>query len=1331
MNDGTDASTSAVSAAPAQSAQGAGRAELARLLAGVDQAMVVDRHPLRRMLAGRPDADTLVRAAQRLNGSQARYAARASSVPALKFDEQLPVSARRAELANVLDRHQVVVVCGETGSGKTTQLPKILLEIGRGRGGLIGHTQPRRIAARTVAARIAEELGSRVGDLVGYQVRFVDEAGPNALVKLMTDGVLLAELARDRYLNAYDTIIVDEAHERSLNIDFILGYLRRLLPKRPDLKVVITSATIDPARFAGHFNDAPVVEVSGRGYPVEVRYQPLSDDGEQDAAGHIGQAVRDAIRHGPGDILVFLPGEREIRDTSQFLRQMGLNNVEVVPFYARMGLAQQARIFAPGATRRIVLATNVAETSVTVPGISFVIDAGTARISRYSYRSKVQGLAVERISQASAEQRKGRCGRVGPGVCIRLYDEDDFVARDAYTDPEIRRTNLAAVILQMKALKLGDISRFPFIDPPDPRFVKDGYRLLRELGALDDKDRLTRVGRQLARLPLDPRLGRMLLAAADTGAVAETLTIAAALSVVDPRERPLDLRDAADQAHRRYADKRSDFVTWLNLWEAYQKQQREGTRAQLRQWCKDQYLSYIRMREWAEVRRQLKSMVAELGIAVGEQAAQYDELHRGLLTGLLSQVGVRHEESGFKGTRGSRFHIFPGSGVKMPGPKWVVAANLMQTRRLYAHGVAGIQPQWIEHAAAHLVSRRHHEPRWDPRRGEVVATEQVTFLGLVLAADRRVAFARIDAHAAHEIFIQEALVRGRTADRPPFLEQNLALVEEIRELERRLRRADLVVDDDWQCAFYRELLPGDICNMRALRGHLKRAARDEREALLMQRDQVLVRAEADREVDAFPPVIDFGEHRLPLVYGFEPGNDGDGVTVKVPLAILNQLDPRRGEWLVPGMLHEKIVALLRGLPKRYRRQLVPLPDFARACLEALEPGAQSLTVDLTDALERMTGIAVPADAWQVDGLPPHLQMRYAIHDSDSVLIVEGRDLAHLQREFGPTSADIFAALVRDGGAISGRRTWDFGELPARADFDAGGISISGFPAVVDEGDSVGVNVLQDAEASVDAHTAGVRRLFRLVGGRGLRAMPKRLPGLRDVAMLYGNCAGPEAPYCDLLVRDEGAQAELRDDLLDRSIDLSLGDVRAIRDQDAFRHASIAAEGEVGATLERLYGHVREALNRYLEYIRYRDRVDLPGRVDGLTDTDAQLRRLLHRRFVMVTPSAWLEHMPRYVAAATERLKRLDRDARQDTARLAEVLSVEAPVMRRIRAAGPRWRRDPDLVHLRWMVEELRVSMFAQQLKTSVPVSVKRVQKLLDELGERERLGRTAARDASA
>jgi ATP-dependent helicase HrpA len=1313
MTSTTKDRASAVYATDAANAAADDVLSAADILQSLETCMVRDRHLLKRWLTGRDANTQLARAQHRFRTSSARYSARRDSVPALTFDEQLPISAHRAQIAELIQRHQVVVVCGETGSGKTTQLPKILLELGRGVGGLIGHTQPRRIAARTVANRIAEELGGPLGQQVGFQVRFGAEVSEHNLVKVMTDGILLSELTKDRFLSRYDTIVIDEAHERSLNIDFILGYLRTLLPKRPDLKVVITSATIDPGRFSKHFDDAPVIEVSGRSYPVEVRYRPPADADGVDLNQAISDAVHEAIADGPGDVLVFLPGEREIRDAAQFLRCAGLLDLDVQPFYARMGLAQQTSIFRTSARRRVVLATNVAETSVTVPGICFVIDTGLARVSRYNYRTKVQGLPVEGVSQASAEQRKGRCGRIAPGVCFRLYAEEDFSARAPFTDAEILRTNLAAVILQMKALRLGGIEKFPFIDAPDRRFVKDGYRLLRELGALDEQENLTPLGRKLARLPLDPQLGRMILEAGRQNAVGEVLTLAAALSIADPRERPLDNRDAADHAHKTFADKQSDFVTWLNLWNRFSEQKRQRTRGELRAWCRNNFLSQARLREWGDVRRQLKSLATELQLEVVEEPANYEQIHRSVLSGLLSHIGHRQDKEGFRGPRGVRFHLFPGSGVKPPGPRWVLAASLVQTRRLYAHGVARVEPAWIEAAAGALVSRRYHEPRWDQKRAAVVATEQVTLFGLVLVAGRRVAYARVNPVDARDIFIREALVRGRLLRKPSFVAANRNRLAEIRLLERKLRRADLAQDDVWQCAYYADCLPQDVVDLKSLRHWLKGASASAREALLMPREALLKDQNAEVAGEAYPSQLTFGRHLLPVRYGFEPGADADGLTVSVPVLVLNQLDECRGQWLVPGLLGEKILALLRGLPKRLRRALVPLPDFSRACAERLVFDEQPLTVSLAAALARMTGLQVPADAWRPDLLAPHLHIRYEVLDDDGSVLAVGRDLVELKRQLGKDSSNEFGELVASGEAEH-RRNWDFGELPAQAEYEIGGIQVSGYPAVVDEHDGVTVRVLQDPAEAAAAHQIGVRRLVIIDGGRTLRSMPRKLPKLSDRVLVYAICRPTEESTCNLIPDDHGPKGELEHDLLACALDASIGEYAGVRDRAAFKAACRQASLTAGKHLEAVYQPVAEALDQYLIYQRLRAKVDGPGRIDALRDTDAQLARLLHRRFVGWYSAEELKEFPRYVRGAIVRLEGLDRDARRDTARLAEVLSVEQPIWRKLAAAGPAWRRRAELVELRWLLEELRLSVFSQSIRTRVPVSIKRIERRLAE-----------------
>ena len=1285
-----------------------------------------DRHRLRRaVIDADAKGDTAALEALELAIAESREAVetRKAAIPELSFDESLPVNAERETIAKAIADNQVVVLCGETGSGKTTQLPKICMSLGRGASGLIGHTQPRRIAARTVATRIASEVGCPLGDLVGYQVRFVENVSDRTAVKVMTDGVLLAELAHDRFLNAYDTLILDEAHERSLNIDFLLGYLKRLLEKRRDLKLIITSATIDPQRFSKHFSDAPIIEVSGRTYPVEVRYRPPEKDSDGDLNQAIGDAVSEAMRSGPGDVLVFLPGEREIREASKHLRALAMNTTDVLPLYARLNLAQQARIFESGPKRRVVLATNVAETSVTVPNIRYVVDTGVARVSRYSYRSKVQALPIEAISRASADQRKGRCGRVAAGVCLRLYSEEDFESRNEFTEPEIQRTNLAAVILQMKALRLGAVEAFPFIDPPDRRVVKDGYRLLRELGALDDKDRLTSVGRQLARLPLDPRIGRMLLAAGEFDCVREILTIASALSVNDPRERPMEAREAADAVHKKFRDKSSDFVSWLNLWDYFQHESSELSRSKFKALCQEHFLNHARLREWADVRRQLKSLAAEMKLTPKDSAATYEQVHRALLTGLVTQVGAKHEDGGYLGTRGARFHIFPGSGVKSGGPQWVMAGALTQTRRLFAHNVARIEPDWVEAAAGSLVNKRHVDVRFQARRGEVVATEQVNFLGLQLVGRRTVAFARIDPVLSREVFLREALVDGLLKRPPEFLNQNMGLIESLRKLEHKIRQGGLLAGAEAVYALYDARIGQEVNNDRSLRRWLSSLSDSKRQALQFEREELLSDTGWMSEEQRFPESLSVGEHKLPLSYHFEPGNDADGVTVTVPLAILNQLDARSFEWLVPGLLEERVLSLLRSLPKRLRRQLVPLPDFARACVESLGDPKESLLDTLSQELKRMVGMDVGADDWRLDTLAPHLHMRFALMDPEEGCIANSRSLNALKSQYGEQSKSTFTDMLRDGSGIDGERKWVFDDLPESVSYESAGVELTGYPALVDQGEAVGVRVFQDPDVATESHADGLARLFILRGGRSLKSTVRRMPQLAGLSLLYAHSPIADTAYCQLEAREDlGPATELGDDLLAWSARnvLLTGDAN-IRDGDAFEAAARVAEQRFGATVNDLEKALVAIISKYQEFLRACEHVDAPGRVEALADAKTQMARLVHRRFVAVTEQKRLKHLPRYIDAATKRLQKLDADARTDSRRLAEVLKAEQPVWRLIKSAGQHWRRRIELVELRWLLEEFRVSVFAQELGTAAPVSLKRIEKALHAAGSRERI----------
>ncbi len=960
------------------------------------------------------DAQALIDLALRIARSEERAAARRAALPVPGFPPELPITARLDEIRSLVERHQVVVLCGETGSGKSTQLPKICLALGRGVYGRIGHTQPRRIAARSLANRIASELGQGLGQSVGYKVRFHDQVGEHSQVKLMTDGILLAEIQQDRFLSEYDTLIIDEAHERSLNIDFLLGYLKQLLPRRPDLKLIITSATIDPERFSRHFDGAPIIEVSGRTYPVEVHYRPPADEAGTERDDPLQRAIVDAVdelsRISRGDILVFLSGEREIRETAETLRKHRLQATEVLPLYARLGTGEQARIFQPAGQRRIVLATNVAETSLTVPGIRYVIDAGYARISRYSHRSKIQRLPVERISRASAEQRKGRCGRVAAGVCLRLYAEDDFAGRPQFTEPEILRTNLAAVILQMKVLGFGDIEDFPFLEPPDSLQIKDGYRVLEELGAVDGLRQVTQIGRKLARLPVDPRVGRMLLEAAHTHCLRELLVIAAALSVQDPRDRPLDKQQAADEAHAEFKDEDSDFLGYLKLWHYLEEQRRHLSARKFRELCRARFLSWTRVQEWHDIHRQLRTQLHEMGYRDNEVDPGYETIHKALLSGLLSHIGFRPEgrDHEYLGARNSRFAIFPGSGLFEKKPKWVAAAELVETTRLYARTLARIQPEWVEALAGHLVKRSYSEPHWQGRRGQVGAYEKVTLYGLTLVARRRVNYGPIDPVLARELFIRQGLVDGDFETRAPFWRHNRELVAEVQALEAKSRRRDLLVDDEAIYAFYDKRVPDGIYSKPLFEQWLRQATRGQPRFLHLRLSDLLRRPVDELSGAAFPDELDLDGMRLPLEYHFAPGEEADGVTLVVPAAVLRQVTPGRADWLVPGLLREKVIALIKSLPKVLRRHFVPVPDYADQCLAALAPSDTPLIQALGAELKRRSGVHVPEDAWDPGVLPPHLRLRVRVIDAAGATLGAGRDLPQLRSRYARPHSDALA-----------------------------------------------------------------------------------------------------------------------------------------------------------------------------------------------------------------------------------------------------------------------------------------------------------------------------------
>jgi ATP-dependent helicase HrpA len=1236
----------------------------------------------------------------------------------ISFPPELPVTQRRDDIAAAIRDHQVVVVAGETGSGKTTQLPKICLELGRGKDRLIGHTQPRRIAARSVAERIAEELGTELGDLVGYQVRFTDRTSRSSRLKLMTDGILLAELQRDRQLRKYDTIIIDEAHERSLNIDFLLGYLKRLLPRRPDLKLIITSATIDVERFARHF-DAPVVEVSGRTYPVEVRYRPLVELPEADEEGEpivrdqteaIVDAVKELSAEGPGDILVFLPGEREIRDTRDALGE--LPRTEVVPLYSRLSAAEQHRVFQPHTGRRIVLATNVAETSLTVPGIRYVVDTGVARISRYSVRTKVQRLPIEAISQASANQRSGRCGRVAAGIAIRLYSEEDFEARPEFTDPEILRTNLASVILQMTSLGLGDIARFPFVEPPDRRNVTAGVQLLEELGALAD-GRLTKVGRRLARLPIDPRLARMILEAERLGCVREVIVIAAALSLQDPRERPAEQQAQADQQHARFKAESSDFLTWLNLWRYLRQQQRELSSSAFRRMCRREFLNYLRVREWQDFESQLRQVCKEMTIQVGHPAdnPDADGIHQALLAGLLSHIGAleergreRGKERGpreYLGARGARFAIFPGSVLHRKNPQFLMAAELVETSRLWARQNATIKPEWAERLGAHLVKRTHSEPHWSKKRAAVMAYERVTLYGVPLVADRLVSYGRVDQALSRELFIRHALVYGEWHTRHRFYAKNLRLLEEAEELEHRARRRDIVVDEHTLFDFYDARVGAEVVSGAHFDQWWKRE-RQKRPDLLDFDPEMLTHGTAEevRETD-YPQEwhsASGGGLTFPISYHFEPGAADDGITIEVPVATLNQVEADDFSWNVPGLREELVTSLIRSLPKNLRVNFVPAPNRAREFLAAVPPGDEPLL----DALERhfrsTTGVVVPREAWDWSKVPEHLRPTYRIVDESGSEQARGKDLEALKEPLRPTFARAIAEVASDSGiARSGQRSWTFGTIEPSFTQTRAGHEVRGFPALVDEGDSVGLQVFGSEGEAEARHRLGVRRLLLLELDDPVGRM---LDGLSNAEKL-GLAGSPYPTVGELL-------ADCRAAVVGAAVDVR----PPVRDEAAYAALRDAAAVDQEAQLRTVVGDVLRVLDAWR-----RAEKALSGRADmtmlpALTDMRGQLARLVHRGFVGEAGPTQLRRYPTYLAALELRRERLADQVGRDRQLMDQVADVQEAYLNQV-AALPEGR--PPGAHLRqvrWMLEEYRVSLWAQQFGTAYPVSDQRIRRSL-------------------
>ncbi|MCX2970570.1 MULTISPECIES: ATP-dependent RNA helicase HrpA [Streptomyces] len=1339
---------------------------LPALLERVSELMPRDERRLGRRLDGvrrvrKPEAREAVLAeiAGEVERAEARVAARRAAVPTITYPAELPVSQKKDDILAAVRDHQVVIIAGETGSGKTTQIPKICLELGRGVKGLIGHTQPRRIAARTVAERVADELRTPLGDAVGWKVRFTDQVKDTTLVKLMTDGILLAEIQTDRELRQYDTIIIDEAHERSLNIDFLLGYLAQLLPRRPDLKVIITSATIDPERFSRHFGDAPIVEVSGRTYPVEVRYRPLlEEDGEpgdadRDQVTAICDAVRELQAEGPGDILVFLSGEREIRDTADALTKLRLRSTEVLPLYARLSHAEQHRVFQPHAGRRVVLATNVAETSLTVPGIKYVIDPGTARISRYSHRTKVQRLPIEPVSQASANQRKGRCGRTSDGICVRLYSEEDFLSRPEFTDAEILRTNLASVILQMTAAGLGDIARFPFIDPPDHRSVKAGVQLLEELGALepaekDPRKRLTDTGRKLAQLPVDPRLARMVLEAERNGCVREVMVIAAALSIQDPRERPADKQQQADQQHARFRDETSDFLSFLHLWTYLREQQKALSSSAFRRMCKAEFLNYLRIREWQDIFTQLRQVARSLQVQVGEarEEVDADAVHRSLLAGLLSHVGLKDPggEGGkpagkneYLGARNAKFAVFPGSALFKKPPRWVMSAELVETSRLWARVNAKIDPDWIEPLAGHLVKRTYSEPHWEQRQAAVMAYEKVTLYGVPIVAQRKVNYGRIDPETSRDLFIRHALVEGDWRTHHQFFHDNRKLLGEVEELEHRARRRDILVDDETLHDFYDQRLPEHVVSGAHFDSWWKHRRRTEPDLLSFEKSMLVNERAAQITKADYPDVWRQGPLRLKVTYQFEPGTDADGVTVHVPLQVLNQVTDDGFDWQIPGLRPQVVTELIRSLPKPVRRNCVPAPDFADRFLALFPapsdvPLGEPLTAVLARELRRMTGVPIAPEDFDWGRVPPHLRVTFRVVDERGRRArgdAEDKDLEVLRLRFKPQAQ---AALSRafeaaDGGSRGGRRrggpgpeaapagapaprqartgltAWTIGTLERTFETRRAGQPVKAYPALVDEGASVAVRLFDSEAEQQQAMARGTRRLIRLnLPSDPGRFAQSRLTNQQKLAL----AASPHASVSALF-----------EDCVSAAIDLLVAAHGGPAwDEAAFRKLFDAVRADVVDATLTTVRQVREVLVAWQSCERRLKSPELARSatlLPSLTDVREQVAGLVHPGFVTEHGARRLPDLLRYLTAVDRRLQQLPTNAQRDRARTEKVREMRDEYAWLLEQFPPGRPVPRAAREIRWMIEELRVSYFAHSLGTAYPVSDKRIVKAVD------------------
>jgi ATP-dependent helicase HrpA len=1356
---------------------------LPHLIHSLASCMLADRHGLRRKIKEAADlqksvgeqsvneklADEksqskkqrlLAEITQKIRVSQQKYQQRLAQLPKPEYPLELPVSGKKEEIAAAIQKHQVVIVCGETGSGKTTQLPKICLELGRGVAGLIGHTQPRRIAARSVASRLAQELNSPLGQVVGYKVRFNDKLSEGSYIKLMTDGILLAETQGDKFLNAYDTIIIDEAHERSLNIDFLLGYLKQLLPKRPDLKIIVTSATIDAERFSSHFNGAPVIEVSGRTYPVEIRYRPLGKAGfrtkeiaetenaqfdlddeteltfenissrnilgitrkaktearwleEDDEEEAIEEAILDAaddlLRQGDGDILVFLPGEREIRDVADHLRKYQgrsakLKHIEVLPLFARLSIEDQQKIFKSHSTRRIVLATNVAETSLTVPGIKYVIDAGLARVNRYSARAKVEQLQIEKISQAAAKQRAGRCGRVSNGICVRLYSEEDFNSRPEFTEPEILRSSLAAVILRMAALRLGDVTEFPFIEAPSSRLIADGYLLLQELGAVDEKRQITETGLQLAKLPLDPRVGRMILAAKRESCLKEILIIASVLSIQDPRERPMDKREAADNAHAKFLGEGSDFMTYLKLWDWFESAlKNKKSNKELLNQCHTNFLSFLRLKEWRELHGQLLDIVEEMEFKLNDKEAQenikYEQIHKALLAGLLGNIGFKDGESeSYAGARGIRFHVAPGSCLKKTRPKWVIAAELVDTTKLYARCVAKIEPDWIEPLARGLTQSSYTDPRWDRKMGMVNAWERVALYGLTIIPKRRVHYGPINPPESREIFIREALANGEFDTKAAFFKANERLIAEVEELEHKARRQDVLVDEHQLFAFYDSKIPADIVQAATFEKWRESAEKLNPKLLYLTRDDLMRHGADAITAVQFPEKMGLDGVEVPLKYRFEPSHVLDGVTATIPLALLNQLNPVQTEWLVPGMLREKLTYLVKALPKAFRRVCVPVPEFVTGFLEQAQVGQQPILLTLADYILVKTTLKVSLSDW--GEMPDHLLMNFSIVDDAGRELAMGRDWHALKKQLGSAAQLTFRNTSPDIEKTD-LKQWDFGDLPQTLSFERDGRKVTGYPALEDNIESVAIKLFDtEHEANVNLRK-GICRLLRFELKEQMKQLEKSLPNFNQYALTLRNIMSPE---------------HLREDLITAIADRAfIGEDDLPRTNDEFMKLKQRARARLPAVTDAITRLAQTIANEYQLFINQQNKMPATGN-RLKRDCEQQIGCLVYVNCFHQTPWQHLQHVPRYLKALRLRIEKQPANPDRDGKNAGSVGIIWQKWQDKVNSLQQAHLDVPDnIVEFRWLIEELRVSLFAQELKTPFPVSIKRLEKTWQEL----------------